>query len=201
MAEDYFYHNSGQTFGPMSAKQLRQHALTGKVTRDGFVRLGSEGSWVPATTLQGLFEPPSTPIPMATAAPIPMATAVPIPKATALITGLNLTGNDDLPPPPDYGFVETVAIMYNIMGVVTLIGSFIAILIFAAMDVGRKDEAGQRFASFIGIIIFGAIASITCFAMAQLFTMAINGSKNLHYIMHSNMVAMRVIVNQFSKKE
>ena len=123
MAEDYFYHNSGQTFGPMSAKQLRQHALTGKVTRDGFVRLGSEGSWVPATTVQGLFEPPSTPIPMATAvpmpmaaaAPIPMATAVPIPKATALITGLNLTGNDDLPPPPDYGFVETVAIMYNIM--------------------------------------------------------------------------------------
>ena len=209
MAEDWFYHNSGQTFGPMSAKQLRQHALTGKVTRDGFVRLGSEGSWVPATTLQGLFEPPSTPIPMATAvpmpmaaaAPIPMATAVPIPKTTALITGLNLTGNDDLPPPPDYGFVETVAIMYNIMGVVTLIGSFIAILIFAAMDVGRKDEAGQRFASFIGIIIFGAIASITCFAMAQLFTMAINGSKNLHYIMHSNMVAMRVMVKQFSKKE
>lgn len=44
MAEDYFYHNSGQTFGPMSVKQLRHHALTGKVTRDGFVRLGAEGS-------------------------------------------------------------------------------------------------------------------------------------------------------------
>ena len=156
MAEDWFYHNSGQTFGPMSAKQLRQHALAGKITRSDHVRIGTEGSWASATKVKGLFEPPSTPIPMATAvpmpmaaaAPIPMATAVPIPKATALITGLNLTGNDDLPPPPDYGFVETVAIMYNIMGVVTLIGSFIAILIFAAMDVGRKDEAGQRFASF-----------------------------------------------------
>ena len=84
MAEDWFYHNSGQTFGPMSAKQLRQHALAGKITRSDHVRIGTEGSWASATKVKGLFEPPSTPIPMATAVPIPMATPVPIPTATAV---------------------------------------------------------------------------------------------------------------------
>lgn len=108
---------------------------------------------------------------------------------------------DNLPPPPDYGFVQTVATMYNTMGVLTLIGSFFAVLSFGSKDSGGKDSGGQKESLILGIIIFGAISSITCFAMAQLFTMAINGSKNLHYIMHSNIVAMRVIVNQFSKKE
>ena len=62
-------------------------------------------------------------------------------------------------------------------------------------------DGGQKAGTIFGIIIFGAITSITCFAMAQLFAMAINGSRNLHYIMHSNLVAMRVMVRQFSKKD
>ena len=111
------------------------------------------------------------------------------------------TPNDNLPPPPDYCFVQTVATMYNTMGVVTLIGSFFAVLIIGSKDAGVRDSGGQKESLIFGLIIFGAITSITMFAMAQLFTMAINGSKNLHYIMHSNMVAMRVIVNQFSKKD
>jgi hypothetical protein len=109
--------------------------------------------------------------------------------------------NDNLPPPPDYGFVQTVATMYNTMGVLTLIGSFFGVLIIGSKDSGGRDSGGQKESLIFGLIIFGAITSITMFAMAQLFTMAINGSKNLHYIMHSNMVAMRVIINQFSKKE
>ncbi|MFM7096276.1 MAG: DUF4339 domain-containing protein [Gemmataceae bacterium] len=99
MAEDWFYHNSGQTFGPMSAKQLRQHALAGKITRSDHVRIGTEGSWAPATTVQGLFEPPSTPIPMATAVPIPMATATlgNVPSVTAKNPTNNFDFNDTAP--------------------------------------------------------------------------------------------------------
>ena len=81
MAEDWFYHNSGQTFGPMSAKQLRQHALAGKITRSDHVRIGSEGSWAPATKVKGLFDPPSAPAPVAKPAPAPVAKSAPAPIA------------------------------------------------------------------------------------------------------------------------
>ena len=108
--------------------------------------------------------------------------------------------NDDLPPPPNYGFVEFVARVYTLLGVLTLIGSVIAVFVVGAIESNGRD-GGQKAGAIFGIMIFGAITSITCFAMAQLFAMAINGSKNLHYIMHSNLVAMRVMVRQFSKKE
>jgi hypothetical protein len=72
----------------------------------------------------------------------------------------------------------------------------------SALDLnGREGEVHLKVGLIFGIIILGAITSITCFAMAQLFTMALNGSKNLHYIMYSNLVAMRVMVRQFGKKE
>ena len=125
----------------------------------------------------------------------PITPATPIGKPSKPITA----PNDDLPPPPDYGFVQTVATIYNTMGVVTLIGSLFTVLIMSSKDSGGRDSGGQKESLIFGVIIFGAITSVTMFAMAQLFTMAINGSKNLHYIMHSNIVAMRVIVNQFSK--
>ena len=108
--------------------------------------------------------------------------------------------NDDLPPPPNYGFVEFVAGAYTFLGVLTLIGSVIAVFVVGALESNGRD-GGQKAGTIFGIMIFGAITSITCFAMAQLFAMAINGSRNLHYIMHSNLVAMRVMVRQFSKKD
>ena len=44
----------------------------------------------------------------------------------------------------------------------------------------RGDDGGQKAGAIFGIMIFGAITSITCFAMAQLFAMANNGPRNLH---------------------
>jgi len=44
----------------------------------------------------------------------------------------------------------------------------------------RGDDGGQKAGTIFGIMIFGAITSITCFAMEQLFAMAINGPRNLH---------------------
>jgi hypothetical protein len=108
--------------------------------------------------------------------------------------------NDDLPPPPNYGFVEFVAGVYTFLGVLTPIVSVIAVFIVMAMESNGRD-GGQKVGVIFGIIMFGGITSISCFAMAQLFVMSINGSKNLHYIMHSNLVAMRVMVRQFSKKD
>ncbi len=211
MASHFFIQVQGKVSGPMNSKELMLLAQLGRLSPSDMVRQEGSDKWVLASRIKELeFGSPQEevgdeieeileiePEPRLESPPFIM----PSRQSTVSITGLNLTGNDDLPPPPDYAFVETVATMYNTMGVVTLIGSFFAVLIVSSMDSGGKDASGQKFGSVIGIIIFGAIASITCFAMAQLFTMAINGSKNLHYIMHSNIVAMRVIVNQISKKD
>ena len=207
----FFIQVKGKVSGPLSGSELTSLAHLGKLSPTDLVRQEGSDRWVQANRIRNLaFGSPQEevgdeieeileiePEPRLESPPFIM----PSRQSTVSITGLNLTGNDDLPPPPDYAFVETVATMYNTMGVVTLIGSFFAVLIVSSMDSGGKDASGQKFGSVIGIIIFGAIASITCFAMAQLFTMAINGSKNLHYIMHSNIVAMRVIVNQINKKD
>ena len=213
MASHFFIQVQGKVSGPMNSKELMLLAQLGKLLPTDMVRMDGSDKWVLASRIKELefgspqkeseveieeevlvVDPEPIPPPSFLRSPIP---PTPSGQSSNPISAPNI----NLPPPPDYGFVETVATMYNIMGVVTLIGSFIAILTFGAMESGGKDASGQKFGSIIGIIIFGAIASITCFAMAQLFTMAINGSKNLHYIMHSNMVAMRVIVNQFSRKD
>ena len=106
--------------------------------------------------------------------------------------------NDDLPRPPIYGFVEIVAGVYIFLGALTMVGSAFSV---AGVNALVMNDNGIKAPLIFGIIILGAITSITCFAMAQLFTMALNGSKNLHYIRHSNLVTMRVMVRQFSKKD
>ena len=213
MATHFYIQIKGIENGPMNSKELMLLAQLGRLSPTDMVRMDGSDKWVLASRIKELeFGSPQEESEVEIEEEVLVVDPEPIPPPSFLSSpnpptpsgqsaGSISAPNINLPPPPDYGFVETVATMYNTMGVVTLIGSFIAVLIVSSVDSGGKDAFGQKFGSVIGIIIFGAIASITCFAMAQLFTMAINGSKNLHYIMHSNMVAMRVIVNQFSKKE
>ena len=88
------------------------------------------------------------------------------------------------------------------MGVVTLIGSFIAVIFVGTMNSEiLREKAGIIIGLMVGTLILGVLISITMFAMAQLLTMATYGSINLHYIMHSNLVSMRIMVNQVTKKE
>ena len=213
MATHFYIQIKGIENGPMNSKELMLLAQLGRLSPTDMVRMDGSDKWVLASRIKELeFGSPQEESEVEMEEEVLVVDPEPIPPPSFLSSpnpptpsgqsaGSISAPNINLPPPPDYGFVETVATMYNTMGVVTLIGSFIAVLIVSSVDSGGKDAFGQKFGSVIGIIIFGAIASITCFAMAQLFTMAINGSKNLHYIMHSNMVAMRVIVNQFSKKD
>ena len=202
MALKFYIQVKGKVSGPLSGSDLISLAQLGKLLPTDMVRQDGSDKWVQANRIRNLDfgkpqDEPEEEIEeeILEIAPLPSNQAPIVNKPS---TQQHSLINDDLPPPPNYGFVEFVAGVYTFLGVLTLIGSVIAVFAIGTLESnGRDGKAGI----IIGIIIFGAITSITCFAMAQLFAMAINGSRNLHYIMHSNLVAMRVMVRQFSKNE
>jgi hypothetical protein len=61
MTAEWFYARNGQMAGPLTAQQLRQDALAGKVTASDHVRRGANGAWVSAANVKGLFDPAPTP--------------------------------------------------------------------------------------------------------------------------------------------
>ena len=56
MAVEWFYLRAGQIVGPLTAAQLREHALERRVAAADHVRHGGDGDWVPATKVKGLFD-------------------------------------------------------------------------------------------------------------------------------------------------
>lgn len=202
MSIKYYIQVNGKVSGPLGGRELMSLAQLGKLLPTDMVRQDGSDKWIQANRIRNLDfgtpqEEPEKEIEeileVEPVRPNP-ATVVDEPSNQQ-----NFLINHDLPPPPNYGFVDFVAGVYTVLGVLTLIGSAFAVIAVGA--VRSNGDGGQKAGVIFGIIILGAITSITCFAMAQLFAMAINGSKNLHYIMHSNLVAMRVIVRQFSKKD
>lgn len=72
MTAEWFYVHDGQIAGPLTAAQLRQQALAAKVTASDHVRRGTEGPWVAATKVKGLFDPPPpVPPPPVPSLPVP----------------------------------------------------------------------------------------------------------------------------------
>lgn len=70
MTAEWYYARNGQMAGPLTADQLRQDAIAGKVTTGDHVRRGANGTWVSAANVKGLFDPappPPAPPPMAVA--------------------------------------------------------------------------------------------------------------------------------------
>ena len=203
MALKFYIQVKGKVSGPLSGSELMSLAQLGKLLPTDMVRQDGSDKWVQANRIRNLDfgtpqeEPEELEEDILEIEPIRQTTA---PHANNQPAQQHFLINDDLPPPPNYGFVEFVAGVYTFLGALTLLGSAIAVFAVGAMESNGRD-GDQKAGVIFGIIIFGAITSITCFAMAQLFAMATNGSKNLHYIMHSNLVAMRVMVRQFSKKE
>ena len=202
MALKFYIQVKGKVSGPLSGSELMSLAQLGKLLPTDMVRQDGSDKWVQANRIRNLDfgtpkEEPEEEIEEEILEVEPVRPN-PAPVVNKPSTQQHFLINDDLPPAPNYSFVEFVAGVYTFLGVLTLIGSVIAVFAIGALESnGRDGKAGI----IIGIIIFGAITSITCFAMAQLFAMAINGSRNLHYIMHSNLVVMRVMVRQFSKNE
>lgn len=203
MALKFYIQVKGKVSGPLSGSDLMSLAQSGKLLPTDMVRQDGSDKWVQANRIRNLDfgtpqdQPEEVEEEILEVEPLLQNTA---PRANNQPSKQHFLINDDLPPPPNYGFVEFVAGVYTFLGVLTLIGSVIAVFVVGALESNGRD-GGQKAGVIFGIIIFGAITAITCFAMAQLFAMAINGSKNLHYIMHSNLVAMRVMVRQFSKKD
>ena len=205
MALKFYIQVKGKVSGPLSGSELMSLAQLGKLLPTDMVRQDGSDKWVQANRIRNLeFGTPQEESEEEIEEVLEVEPARYFPNPAPVVdkpsTQQHFLINDDLPPPPNYGFVEFVAGVYTFLGVLTLIGSVIAVFVVGAIESNGRD-GGQKAGAIFGIMIFGAITSITCFAMAQLFAMAINGSKNLHYIMHSNMVAMRVMVKQFSKKE
>ena len=65
MASEWFYQAMGKQVGPVSSTQLRTLAQHGTVKQDTPVRKASDGAWVPAERVQGLFAVPhQTPRPV-----------------------------------------------------------------------------------------------------------------------------------------
>ena len=204
MALKFYIQIKGKVSGPLSGSELMSLAQLGKLLPTDMVRQDGSDKWVQANRLRNLDfgtpqdEPEEEIEEILEVEPL---RPNPAPVVNKPATQQHFLINDDLPPPPNYGFVEFIAGVYTFLGMLTLIGIPIVGLIVLKENFSGNHPLWQIVGIQLGFVIFGVITSITCLAMAQLFAMAINGSKNLHYIMHSNMVAMRVMVRHFSKKE
>lgn len=61
MSHRYRYQHGGNSFGPVTATQLRELAIAGKLTSDDLVRRDDMQKWEPASRFKGLFENQATP--------------------------------------------------------------------------------------------------------------------------------------------
>ena len=55
MAKNWYIRHKGKVVGPATSAQLKQLAVTGKITPESEVRLGEDGEWVRASSVQGLW--------------------------------------------------------------------------------------------------------------------------------------------------
>ena len=73
MAVEWFCQVSGEQLGPLSARQLKTMAQRGQLTPDSQVRQGSNGKWVPAGRVKGLFSSPDSSEAWSDSSEVPMA--------------------------------------------------------------------------------------------------------------------------------
>jgi hypothetical protein len=61
MSEQWYCEIAGREIGPLSPVQLQSMAAKGQIMPSDCVRQGSEGVWIPAQQVKGLFEPSAVP--------------------------------------------------------------------------------------------------------------------------------------------
>ena len=92
----------GETIGPLNGSELRSHAASGRLAIDSNVRKGTDGQWVPASRVKGLFDKPLPPPPPPTPPPLPTSSTTGSPsdlgKTAAEPSGpvYSMTGIQDL---------------------------------------------------------------------------------------------------------
>ena len=69
MAAEWFHQTAGKTMGPVPAAQLKQLAKAQTVAPDTPVRRNTDGQWVKARRVEGVFETTGTPSPQPPASP------------------------------------------------------------------------------------------------------------------------------------
>lgn len=57
MAADWYFKEMGEEVGPVSANTLRKYAQEGRIAKDTYVRTGTDGKWLWAERVKGLFDP------------------------------------------------------------------------------------------------------------------------------------------------
>lgn len=73
MATQWFYKVMGDEFGPCTAAELKQQAALGNIPEDSLVRKGTDGQWVSAWRVKGLFDhAPKQTTTTAVAEPLPI---------------------------------------------------------------------------------------------------------------------------------
>ena len=78
MAKQWFYKVMGDEFGPCSAAELKEQAALGNIREDTLVRKGTDGQWVSAWRVKGLFDQtPNRPTAPSVAEPPPIVQPVP----------------------------------------------------------------------------------------------------------------------------
>lgn len=84
MATQWFYRVMGHEFGPCSAADIRSYASLGRIGDDAEIRKGSDGEWISARRVKGLFnEAPKLLAVDGVTAKQPMAQAVLVPRPTS----------------------------------------------------------------------------------------------------------------------
>lgn len=73
MAHEWYVQHNGKLYGPLTSANLKKLAAEGKVSPSTNVRSGTEGNWVPAGRVQGLFAASATDGPTVAKAPAPTA--------------------------------------------------------------------------------------------------------------------------------
>jgi hypothetical protein len=109
MSADWFCKIGEKKVGPLNGQQLKTIVAKGQLKPEHFVRRGSEGPWIPAGRIKGLFPEgpagnapsPGKRPPQAPARPLPKAAAHPGTPPTAKATSLPTAAEAPLPPAAD----------------------------------------------------------------------------------------------------
>lgn len=193
MATDFYVNIKGKVAGPIGTKELVAMAESGDLSPNDMVRKGISSKWFFASQIKGLNFPPSQDYaPANTEGEEILEVSQESSEATK---GLSI------PAPFKYGFVGLLITLYYIAGCLMAIGTIFIVVFIIGMESRSQSDSTIKFITITGAIIIGALSCIFTFAVCQLLAMALDWSKNFHYIMHSNLTMMEIFLKSQKSPE